>query len=164
MSKRPGGRPARPTPKAATAPREWWREWWDRAGPFDLAACCALVALAAAGYLLLPGGSGLRVALAVPVLFFVPGYVLIEATSVTPTAGRRRAIHAWLAIGVSPAVVGLLGLSTAFLPGGFQGGSIVGVVTGACLALAGCAFWRRQRASARALQPRSRDVHPTAGP
>jgi len=130
------------------------RRWWERAGPFDLVASCALVALAAVAYATLSGGSGLRVALAVPVLFFVPGYLLIEAVSVT-AAGRHRAIHAWIAVGVSPAIVGLLALATVLLPGGFQGGSIVGVVTAACFALAGCAFWRRRRASARAVEPRA---------
>lgn len=121
----------------------WMR---SRISGLDLLAACIVALLAGLAYLALPAGSALRVALACSVLFFVPGYLLIEAVT-EPTASRsRRIVRAWIAIGVSPVLVGLLALATAVLPGGFRATSIVATVTLACLALGGVAFWRRQRA------------------
>src|SRR6185369_16471690 len=88
----------------------------------DLFATAAFALLAAFAFVALPAGGWPRVVLALAVLLFAPGYLLLEA--VTPTdADRRRALHAFLAIGVSPGLVGLLALTTAILPGGFRAGS-----------------------------------------
>lgn len=112
----------------------------------DLAVVCALAALAGLAYAVLPGGAILRVALAVAILFFVPGYALIEAM-VGPAATRRqRIVRGFVAIGASPPLIGLLALATVALPGGFRPASIVVTVLLASIALAGVAFWRRRRA------------------
>lgn len=113
----------------------------------DLIAACVLALLAGLAYLLLPGGSILRVALALSVLFFAPGYLLIEATARQATEKSQRLVRAWIAVGVSPAIVGLLALATVALPGGFRPASIVGTVTVACFALGGIALGRRRRAA-----------------
>ncbi len=109
----------------------------------DLALPCVAAGLAALA-LLLPDGSGLRMALALPLLLFVPGHLLIAAVAPWPATARRRLVRACVAVGVSPPIVGLLALSTTLLPGGFRASSIVAVVTAACLALAGAAAWRRR--------------------
>ncbi len=115
-------------------------------GSLDLVLSCAVVALAALAYMMSSDGSALRVALALTVLFFIPGYLLIEA-SVGPSAERRvRVMRACVAVGLSPAIVGLLALATAILPGGFRPASIVVAVTVACFVFAGLAFVRRSRA------------------
>lgn len=104
------------------------------------------VALALGGALAfasLPDGSPLRVLLAAGVLFFAPGYLLLQALPIPHTSRWSRATHAFLAIGISPAIVGLLALGTAMVPGGFRPGPIVAVVTLACLGFAGVAWYRR---------------------
>ncbi|MHB1261120.1 MAG: DUF1616 domain-containing protein [Thermoplasmatota archaeon] len=110
----------------------------------DLAACVGLVALACLAFLALPGGSFLRMSLAFTVLFFAPGYLLIEAAAGPARSMSSRGLRASLAIGVSPALVGLLALATAVLPGGFRPAPIVVLLAVACLGLAGAAFWRRR--------------------
>ncbi len=111
----------------------------------DLLAAAALALLAGLAFLALPAGSPLRVALTLPVLFFVPGYLLIEAATESAVSRQRRMVRAWISIGVSPVVVALLALATVVLPGGFKPASIVATITLACLALAGIAMTRRLR-------------------
>ncbi|HEX2065559.1 MAG TPA: DUF1616 domain-containing protein [Candidatus Thermoplasmatota archaeon] len=113
----------------------------------DLAVAAGLAVVAALLATGLPAGSTLRAAAALPILLLVPGYLLIEAT-VTSTARGQRALHALVGLGVSPPLVALLALATALLPGGFRSGTIIGLVTLACLALAAVAAWRRLRAPA----------------
>ncbi len=113
----------------------------------DLIAACIVAALAGLAFMTMPGGSPLRVALALAVLFFVPGYLLIEAVAQPAVSRQRRVVRAWIAIGVSPAVVGLLALATVALPGGFRPASIVATLTVACVGLAGVGIWRRRRAA-----------------
>ena len=116
------------------------RDWLGLA---DLAAAGAVTLLAAAAQMLLPAGSWLRVGLACAILFFVPGYLLVEA-AVGPALGvRRRLARAAFAVGLSPPVVGLLALATALAPHGFRSWAIVVSVTSACLVLAGVAALRR---------------------
>lgn len=117
---------------------------------WDLAGALGVALLAGLAYATMSGGSPLRVALALAVLFFIPGYLLIEAVARPDVPAHRRAARACVALGVSPAVVGLLALATALLPGGFSSRSIVALVTLACLALAALAFWRRNRAGRKA--------------
>jgi uncharacterized membrane protein len=112
-------------------------------GNVDLVAVVGLAVLAALAWMALPDGSAARVALTVPVLLFVPGYLLVEAVTEREPSGRRRAVRALVAVGVSPPLVGLASLATAFLPGGFRPLPIVVVLTLACLALATAAFLRR---------------------
>lgn len=116
----------------------------------DLLAGAALALGAALAYASLPDGSILRVALVAPVLLVVPGYLLLQAVVVPRTTGRARLVHALAALGISPAVVGLLALSTALVPGGFRPASMVTAVTGACLVLAVVASRRRSEAARRA--------------
>lgn len=118
-----------------------WRSW---SGGLDLLACTALVALACLAAVALPEGSALRLALALPALFFAPGYLLAEAAAGPAKAASSRAVRPLLAIGMSPAIVGLLALATAGLPGGFRAGSIVLLFAVVCFGLAGAALWRRK--------------------
>jgi uncharacterized membrane protein len=92
---------------------------------------------------MLAEGDLARVVLTLPVLLWAPGYLLMQAMLVPARDARRRAVHAVAAVGVSPAVVGLLALATAILPGGFRPAVIVSVVTLACVALAATAYYRR---------------------
>ena len=129
------------SPGEAGRPAAAWRSW---RGGLDLLACAALVALGCLAAAALPSGSGLRLALAVPVLLFAPGYLLVEAAAGPAMQASARAMRAVLAIGLSPALVGLVALATAGLPGGFRTGSIVLLVAVVCLALAAAALWRRR--------------------
>ncbi len=108
--------------------------WLDLA----LAASFAVVAAAATG---LKSGSIGRVALTMPVLLFIPGYLLLQAA----LAGRERpsTFHVLMAVGLSPPLVGVLALLAAIVPGGFTAIPIITIVTVACVALAGIAFLRR---------------------
>ena len=114
-----------------------------RADLIDLGIPCALAVLAALA-MQVPEGSGVRMALALPMLFFVPGHLLIAAVTRPPTMLGQRPMRALMALGVSPPLVGLLALSTTLLPGGFRPMTIVTVVTVACLALAAVAAFRRR--------------------
>ena len=110
---------------------------------YDLLACCILVAAACAAYAWLPGGSPLRMAAAVSILFFVPGYLLGEAVAGPARTASSRALRALVAVGTSPAIVGLLALGTAVLPGGFRPLPILALLAVACAAMAAAALWRR---------------------
>lgn len=114
---------------------------WSKA--LDLLACCALVAAACAAYAWLPGGSALRMAAAVSVLFFAPGYLLVEAVAGPAGAASARLLRALVAVGTSPAIVGLLALGTAVLPGGFRPVPILALLAVACATMAAAALWRR---------------------
>jgi uncharacterized membrane protein len=117
----------------------------------DLVAACTLVSLAALAFVALPAGSWLRVTLALGALLFAPGYLLIEAVVGPSTLLlARRTLHACIAIGVSPVLVGLLALCTALGPGGFRPGAIVATVTFACFAIAAVAYARRRAVGSRA--------------
>ena len=107
-----------------------------------VAAGAMLAAIATA--LILPGGSTLRLAVVLPVLMVAPGYLLLQALLVPTRSATARVRHALLSLGVSPAVLGLLALSTAIVPGGFTEGAILAVVTLGCLVLAGVSVHRRR--------------------
>lgn len=108
----------------------------------DLAVAVALVAVAAFARLL-PEENALRLLLTLPVLLFVPGYLLIQMFATVPRDARDRVVQGLVALGASLPVVGLLALSTAMVPGGFKPTPIVVVVTGACVAFAVVAYLRR---------------------
>jgi len=76
-------------------------------------------------------------------LFTVPGYLLVQTLVVPARPAASRWVHALLGVGISPAVVGLLALSTAMIPGAFRPVVIISIVIGACAALAAAAFGRR---------------------
>lgn len=133
---------ARPT----AADRSTKAEAGGNAGPLqhiDLVIAVAIALGGALAFTSLPGGSPLRVVLAAGVLFFAPGYLLLQALPIPHITRWSRATHAFLAVGISPAIVGLLALGTAMIPGGFRPGPIVAVVTLACLGFAGVAWYRR---------------------
>jgi uncharacterized membrane protein len=110
---------------------------------FDILLATAAALLAAAAVLYLPAGGPLRLAIVIPVLLLVPGFLLIEAAVGRAASPGRRALRLAVALGASPAVVGLLALSTAIVPGGFRSGVIVAVVTVGCLLMGGLAIYRR---------------------
>lgn len=112
-------------------------------GHMDILVAVTLGLVAALAFALLPEGSTLRLLLAMPMLFFVPGYLLIQAFAVPAAPRKERAVHGLFAVGVSPAVVGLLAFSTSLLPGGFRPVSIVVMVTLGVLAFATVAVMRR---------------------
>ena len=114
-----------------------------RAAWSDLAACAALALLGALAVALLAPRNPLRAALAMPVLFLVPGYLLLQIVFGRQAGWGGRASQAVLAVGVSPPVVGVLSLLTLVLPGGMRPAAIVWIVTIGCLALCGAAFLRR---------------------
>ena len=85
----------------------------------------------------------LRVVLGAPVVLFVPGYVLVAA--LFPRRGRLSPVElAALSVGLSIALIPLLGLALQFTPYGLASESIVGVL--ALWAWGGCAAaWLRRR-------------------
>ncbi len=111
---------------------------------WDLGICLVLAGIAAAAAFWMPAESPFRLVLGLPVLVFVPGYLLLQALMVPRKASLPRWVEALLAIPVSPAVVGLLALATWIIPGGFTPRMIIGVVTGACFLLGAIALQRRQ--------------------
>lgn len=116
------------------------KDRWARS--LDIAIVGLLVVVGAVAATTLAEGNALRLALTLPVLFFAPGYLLLEAF--VPAATEvRRAWHALVAVGLSPVLVGLLALSTALIPGGFRPLSIIAVVTLGSLVLMGFAMYRR---------------------
>jgi uncharacterized membrane protein len=118
----------------------WWR------GNLDVVAALAAALLAAVAALSLPEGSTARMAITLPVLFIVPGYVALQAVFLPKRDARRRWFHALFSIGLSPAIVGLLALTTALAPGGFQPRSIVLLLTLAILWGGALGIWRRRTA------------------
>jgi uncharacterized membrane protein len=116
--------------------------------------------VAAWAALALPEGSLLRLALAMPMVFWIPGYLVLEAMA--PRGPRGQSDRAWraaAAIAVSPAVAGLAALATALYPGGFRPAAIVGMITAVCLVAAAQATRRRWLASPRsASRPHEADA------
>lgn len=110
----------------------------------DLALAGALAILAAGAAFALPEGNVARMIFTLFVLLVVPGYVLIQAVVGRTRSPSKRMIHLALSLGLSPAIVGLLALATAIIPGGFQPPLIIGIVTLWSIVLAGLAFWRRR--------------------
>lgn len=145
------GKAERPRRQAGSAARWPWA---------DVVAAAA-VAVGAAFTSTLPGGLA-RLAFGAAMLLFVPGYLLLQAFAVPAPSGRARLWQALGALGVSPAVVGLLALSTSIVQGGFRLGAIVVVVTVGCLGFATAALVRR-RALAHAADGAS-DAMPSAAP
>lgn len=127
----------------------------------DLLIAGVAVLLAGAATLVLPDGSTLRLVLVLPILLLAPGYLLLQALLVPARSTAARGRHLLLSLGVSPAVLGLLALSTAIVPGGFTSGAIILVVTVGCVLLAGVGFQRR-RVRARVLAGDEEDVTQTA--
>lgn len=134
--------------------RQRMRDRPSRADLLDLGIPVALALLAALA-MLMPAGSGARLALALTMLFFVPGHLLIAAFTRVPTSRGQRPMRALAALGVSPPLVGILALATTLLPGGFRPTAIVIVITIACLALAAVALFRRSKPAAAASPLRS---------
>lgn len=140
----PSNPPGAPPAKAAPpAPLRW----------LDLSGSTILVVLGAFAALSLPEGP-LRLLLTLPVLLFAPGYLLLQAFVVPPARGAAVGWQCLASLGISPAVVGLLALSTAIVEGGFRVGAIVLMTTIGSLGLAAAALVRR-RSVARSPQDRS---------
>src|SRR5688572_29525275 len=106
----------------------------------DLLACCAVLAAACLAAIALPAGAVARLALDAALVLVSAGYRLVEAAAGPARDRRARAVRALLAVGFSPALVGLVALATAFLPGGFRAGPIVLLVGLVCAGLAVAAF------------------------
>jgi hypothetical protein len=126
-SKRP------PRPKHAT-------HAWPK---LDVVAASALAVVAAAASSNLDPGP-LRLALTLPMLLFVPGYLLLQAFVVPAATGAARGWQALASFGISPALVGMFALLTAVVEGGFRLGAIVVLSLLGCLALGAAALVRRR--------------------
>ncbi len=108
----------------------------------DLLLALAVVAGAAAARSL-PGGSTLRLVLTLPVILFVPGYLLLQALLVPVRPGAGHLLQTLLAVGISLPLVGLFALSTSLVAGGFRPTPIVLAISLGCLTLAAVALVRR---------------------
>lgn len=128
----------------------------------DLLLAAAAPVLAALLMVLVPDGNVVRIALAGAVVFLAPGYLLLEATAPAGGAGERgREARPWrlaMALGLSPAVVALVALAAALVPGGFRPLPIAGAVALVCVALAAVALRRRRAAGSPAASPARRRV------
>ena len=111
--------------------------------PFDVLACWGLFGAAIAVAMSYPGSS-LHAILALPALFFLPGYLTVAAAfphhefAPRPTYPNRVTVGERLALsfGVSVALLPLLGLVVAVLAGGFNT-TAAGVVLGGYVVLVG---------------------------
>lgn len=109
----------------------------------DVVAATGLVLVAALAAVVLADGSTLRPVVALPILMVAPGYLLLQALLVPARSPTERGRHLLVSLGLSPAVLGLLALATAVVPGGFRPLPIAATVTLGCLAFAGVALRRR---------------------
>ena len=110
----------------------------------DIAAASLLAVVAAAASAYLAAGSPLRLALTLPMLLFVPGYLLLQAFVVPAATGMPRVWQALASLGISPALVGLFALLTSVVEGGFRLGAIVALSLIGCLALGAAGLVRRR--------------------
>ncbi len=130
---------APPMPALAAEPHDKTPlQWIDLA----VAAVFVVIAAVASG---MPNGAA-RAALTLPMIIFIPGYLMVQA--IVGNA-RPTAFQALIAVGLSPPLVGCLALMTAIVPGGFTAGPIITIVTVASLAMAAVAFVRRLRSVSR---------------
>jgi hypothetical protein len=114
----------------------------------DIVVASGLVLTAFAASTSLPPGP-LRLALVLPMLLFAPGYLLLQAFVVPAATGSRRGWQALAALGISPAVLGLLALLTSVVQGGFREDAILALTALGSLAF-GMAGLVRRRSLARA--------------
>ncbi|MHB1262098.1 MAG: DUF1616 domain-containing protein [Thermoplasmatota archaeon] len=140
----PSPRTARRQPRASAAGRPPRPQRGEHSWPkLDIAIAGSLGIAATAAAVSLPP-STLRTVLALPMILFVPGYLLLQAFVVPAAAGRTRTWQAFASIGISPAILGLMALSTSIVQGGFRLGAILMVTTLGCLAFATTALLRRR--------------------
>lgn len=103
---------------------------------------CILATMAAWAATALPPGELVRVLLTLPVILFVPGYLALQAVVGMPRERDQRR-QAMAALGLSPAIVGLVALATALAPGGFKLVVIANAILATCILLAAGAVARR---------------------
>lgn len=133
-----------PTPRGERPPPTARKAKPDTAWPWLDVVLAAAVAVAAAFAAATRPPGGARLLLGLAMLLFVPGYLLLQAFAVPVPSGTRRMWQALASLGISPAVVGLLALSTSIVQGGFRLDAIVILVTVACLGFATAAIVRRR--------------------
>jgi uncharacterized membrane protein len=109
----------------------------------DVAGASVLVLVAAAAVSMDLTGP-LRFLATLPMILFVPGYLLLQAVAVPPARGKELGWQALASLGLSPALLGLFALATAIVEGGFRLGIIVGLSTVASLGFAAVALVRRR--------------------
>lgn len=138
--------PVAPVPEPVWAPRSSLRAKPAGEAPTpvgDLVVAVGLLGLAfLAAWQMEPGN--LRLALTLPALAIVPGYVLLQAALVPVRTPLERAGHAAFALGLSPAYLALVALTTTFTPDGFRAGPILGWTLAGSAVLAVAAFLRRR--------------------
>lgn len=121
-----------PRPKRAGA-------GWPKA---DVAVALALGAVSVGAAVSMEAGLA-RTLLALPMLLFVPGYLLLQAFVVPAATGPGRGWQVLASLGISPAVVGLLSLMTSIVDGGFRLGAILALTAFGTLAFGVAALVRR---------------------
>lgn len=109
----------------------------------DLYVAAAMTIAASSVAALMPTDNPLRALTVVCFLLLVPGYLFLQALIVQKHPHIFEPAHALFAVGISPAVVGLLALSTTLAPVGFRLSTVFAVVVTACVLLAVIAFARR---------------------
>lgn len=140
--------PQRPPRPAARAPRTA-RAVKGEPEPMrwlDVGGASILVLVAAAAVAMELTGP-LRFLATLPMILFVPGYLLLQAVAVPAARGKELAWQAVASLGLSPALLGLFALATAIVEGGFRLGIIVGLSTILSLGLATVALVRRRAVS-----------------
>jgi uncharacterized membrane protein len=130
----------RSSSSATRPPRPKREHAWPK---LDVAVTASLGVIATAAATSLPAGT-LRTALTLPMILFVPGYLLLQAFVVPAVTGAARGWQALASLGISPAVLGLFALATSIVQGGFRLDAIVVLSTIGCLAFAAAALVRRR--------------------
>lgn len=115
----------------------------SRPNGMDLVLGSAIAIAAGLAAIYHPDRLVLRGVLTVPALLVVPGYLLLQAILPSIDAAPTRTQQGVLALGISPALVGLVALSTAVTPWGFHRTPIILGVMLTSLGLAGTVLYRR---------------------
>lgn len=118
-----------------------------RARDIDLALAVGVVLALLVVLAAFPGQQGLRIALGLPFLFFLPGYALVAA--LFPRRGQLSGMEQIaLAVGLSIALVSLVGLALNYLPWGIRLESVTAALAGVVAVGAAVAASRRRAAPA----------------
>lgn len=142
------------TDSASKRTRKRWAFAWPAMRDVDdLLAAIVLVILAFWATVALPPGSWARVAVVAPLVLALPGYLLIQAVLGPTSLRTSRLGHTAAALGVTPAVIGLLALSTTVLPGGFRIPSITKALAIGSVVFLVVAWVRRGFPRASAVRP-----------
>ena len=109
---------------------------------WDVVAAGVVALAAAASFLWMADGSVGRLIFTLPLLLFVPGYLLLSALRIGTDRWKGRSFELFFSTGISPAIVGFIAMAAGFL-GALRADAVVGSVTAVCILLALLAMTRR---------------------